>query len=591
MITRSDIYYFFNQECEASLESISKLYKLDISERVKKRKAVEHVHIDPDYNEFKDGFRLRKATAAVNIADFKAGEYLVIHDNIPTFPLSRCILYDFTDDGSMLLGFNGFGNVGAVDNLVKDNSAHDFILDKDSVNLKNIYDRGAFAIREESLNLINLVPKPAFADNREEIETEIDGIVEEYGLKLTGKQREAIVNALLAEDYYLIQGPPGTGKSFVVVFILAVLLMKHKEHVMISGPNHLAINSVLCKQLAAGDGHRDFLSKVGQSFNAVGLDYIDDDGNIRCIKNDEYLDVLSFNECDCSEQGIGVGCTPFHLFTRRAEGVICDTLIIDEAGQMNIGLALMALSCAKKVIFVGDHKQMAPIFAAEDIKDEFKKSIFEHLYRDYNCTTLDTTFRMNGPICDTISSVFYNDVLKSAVSGRRVNFDRNPIDEELKSEHPVVVKNIEHNGTNSSEEEADYIVDSIRKYVLDCGCKCSDIAVIAPFRAQCALIRKKLRKLKNNIPEYSEIVVETVDRMQGQEREIVFVSITSGDLDYMSELANFVFNPNRFNVAISRAKTKLIMVGNISNIRLAIPEFDSEWLRRILDSDKIYNAQ
>ena len=591
MITKRDIYDFFNNECEASLESISKLYALDISERVKKRKAVEYVRIDPDFDEFKDGFTLRKASAPVNISDFKVGEYLVIHDSNPMYPTGKCMLYDYTEEGDMLLGFDRYGRLWDIEEKLKDNPSYEFMLDKAPVNLKNIYDKGAVSIREESMKLINEVPAPTFSGNREEIENEIDRIVGEYQLRLTAKQREAIANALLAEDYYLIQGPPGTGKSFVVVFILTTLLMKHRERVMVSGPNHLAINSVLSKQLAGCDNHRELLGKVGQSFNTAGLDYTDTDGNVRYIENFEYLDVLSYNEYDCSENGVGIGCSPFHLFTRRAEGVICDTLIIDEAGQMNIGLALMAMSCAKKVIFVGDHKQMAPIFASEDIKDEFKKSIFEHLYRDYNCTTLDTTFRMNGPICDTISSVFYNGVLKSAVGDRRVKFERNPADEELKSEHPVVVKNIVHEGTNSSEDEAEYIVDSIWKYVADCGVKPTEIAVIAPFRAQCALIRKNLRKMKDSIPDYRDIVVETVDRMQGQEREIVFISITAGGLDYMSELVNFVFNPNRFNVAISRAKSKLIMVGNIGNIRLAIPNFDSEWLQRILDSEKIFNAQ
>ena len=591
MITKSDLFEFFQNECDASQESIDKLYALDISERVKKRKAVEHVHIDPVFEDSRDGMALRKATAPVNISDFKIGEYLVLHDLNPNFPVSRCQLIEWGDDNEMLLGFGYGSNVGNVDNIARQKPGHDFMLDKDSVNLMNIYREGMLEIEDDDLKLINEVPKPAFSGDREDVEEAVDEICTIFNRKLTARQREAVVNAVLADDYYMIQGPPGTGKSFVIVVILVLLLFFRKERVLVSGPNHLAINNVLSKKLAPNDGHQGLVLKIGQGFNTTGLDYKDKDGNERYVMNAEYANVEAINSYNCEENGIAVGCTPFHMHTKRGRGLDFDTLIIDEAGQMNIGLALMAMSCAKKVIFVGDHKQMAPIFSAEDIKDELRKSIFEHLYRDYNCTTLDTTFRMNAPICDTVSSVFYDSVLKSAVGSQRMQLQRSPQEEELKPEHPVVIKNIIHEGTSSSEEEADYIVDCIRKYILEYGCNPENIAVIAPFRAQCALIRRRLGKLKEEIPEYKKIAVDTVDRMQGQESEIIFISITSGDLEYMSELSHFVFNPNRFNVAISRAKNKLFLVGNIDNIRLAAPGFDSEWLLRILDSDKIYNAR
>lgn len=85
------------------------------------------------------------------------------------------------------------------------------------------------------------------------------------------------------------------------------------------------------------------------------------------------------------------------------------------------------------------------------------------------------------------------------------------------SQAPIVVKDIVHMGTNSSEAEADFCVSAIKEYISQCDVKASDIAVIAPIRAQCALIRKKLRKCKDILPYYADISVDTVDRMQGQE--------------------------------------------------------------------------
>ena len=90
---------------------------------------------------------------------------------------------------------------------------------------------------------------------------------------------------------------------------------------------------------------------------------------------------------------------------------------------------------------------------------------------------------------------------------------------------------------------------------------------------------------------YKSIIVETVDRMQGQEREIVFISLTAGDLGYISELTNFVFNPNRFNVALSRAKNKLIIVGNIDAIKSVANETNCNWLSNLLCSEYVTEVE
>ena len=64
----------------------------------------------------------------------------------------------------------------------------------------------------------------------------------------------------------------------------------------------------------------------------------------------------------------------------------------------------------------------------------------------------------------------------------------------------------------------------------------------------------------------SELVADTVDKMQGQEREVIIYSFTAGDPDYISEMADFLYKPNKLNVAFSRAKSKLIIVGNFDKI-------------------------
>ena len=99
----------------------------------------------------------------------------------------------------------------------------------------------------------------------------------------------------------------------------------------------------------------------------------DEEGNY-LIDNINQLNVNYFNTFD----GIWVlGLTPHSLYTRRAEALKCDTLIVDEAGQMTIPLGLMGMIRADKVIFAGDHKQLPPIISSEEIKEEMTR------YRPY----------------------------------------------------------------------------------------------------------------------------------------------------------------------------------------------------------------
>ena len=593
MINKSNIYSFFIDECEASKKRMVELYALDLEERINKRKAIDHVTVDPDYKESKLGYNIRKVYAPKNISDFKIGEYLVIHRGSPMLYDSSCNLFDILDDGSLLLAFDNFGCVGKIDRMVAENRNQEFILDKNSVDMTRIYETGFTTIKQEHLDIINKIPSPRMAQNRDEIIAEIRDTEKNFDIHLTDNQREAIANAMLSEDYYLIQGPPGTGKSFVIAILLIELLVYKKERVAISGPNHMAINNVLSKLCNVYNAVSGVTLKIGQAFNTTGLCYYDkEEQNVKPITNYERIgDISTINNWQHDLVGIVAGCTPFHMHTSRAGGLKVDTLIIDEAGQMNVGLALMAMSCAKRVIFVGDHKQMSPIFSSEEHPEELKRSIFEHLFRDYNSTTLNTSFRMNAPICNLISEAFYDGALKSANPDKRLSINSVSTSSIFNPNTPIVIKDIDHMGTNSSEEEADFCVSAIKECITQCGVKASDIAVIAPFRAQCALIRKKLRKCKEVLPNYADIIVDTVDRMQGQEAEVIFISLTAGDTEYISELTNFIFNPNRFNVALSRAKNKLIIVGNIEAIKAGVNETNCSWLSNLLSSEYITKAE
>ena len=82
------------------------------------------------------------------------------------------------------------------------------------------------------------------------------------------------------------------------------------------------------------------------------------------------------------------------------------------------------------------------------------------------------------------------------------------------------------------------------------------------------------------------IAADTIDKMQGQEREVIIYSLVSGDMDFMTEMAEFLYNPNKMNVAFSRAKSKLIIVGNIEQIK-KISAVEYPHIKKMIESNRV----
>jgi DNA replication ATP-dependent helicase Dna2 len=112
-----------------------------------------------------------------------------------------------------------------------------------------------------------------------------------------------------------------------------------------------------------------------------------------------------------------------------------------------------------------------------------------------------------------------------------------------------------------SPEEAGIAARLVEELVLRHGMRMEEVAVVSPFRAQNALIEGLLR-------QHARLtLVDTVERIQGQEREVVIVSLTASDPDYLTRRADFFYSLNRINVAISRARAKCIVLGSRSVFR------------------------
>lgn len=587
-ISKKDIEDFFELEAEAAKSSWEATMKLPVKERVRKRKAIEGVLLDKEYGETSEsGYRLIKVTAKVNLADFKEGECLLLHKENSSLGIT-CTLIEFEGDEGIILEV-------FPPNMPSDlDSYYDvpLLLDKDKVDLRNsVYYPFVCNLPANYDDfwkrlILNSCPRPTF-ENAEQCKAWLEETIESFKLSLLPKQEEAILNCMQAKDYYLIQGPPGTGKSFVLGIIMIEELLDLKHNVIVIGPNHMAINNALSQFVKLVPACCGMVAKVGQSYNAPTIKVKCEDEE-RGIANFQRLNVsktLEYNAENNSNWLIGL--TPHCLYTSRARGLECDTLIIDEAGQMTIPLALMGMIKAKKVILAGDHKQLPPIVSSEEVKEELKKSVFQNLICEHNCTMLDTSFRMCEPICRYVSELFYDGNLKAMKSGHgNALICSEPL---YSFDHPVVLQEIDDEGEQVSDKEAEFIANTVAGFVAK-GISAEEIAVLSPFRAQATNIRRAIRKHESLSQEDSaKVMSDTVDKMQGQEREVIIFSLTSGNLQYMAEMAEFLYNPNKLNVAFSRAKSKLIIVGSLSKLsRMPLPDYPH--IQRMLSSKLTYRT-
>lgn len=375
-------------------------------------------------------------------------------------------------------------------------------------------------------------------------------------------QAEAFARAYHTNNYYVIQGPPGTGKTRVLAQ-LAAELARQGQLVMVTSFTHRAINNALRK--IAQDTSFPNVFKVGDPQRAVDLKW--DSGQVHNI---ERFDTLKYADdlIDSREEGLIIGATCFAPRTRRLRGINFDTIIFDEAGQVTLPIAIMAMLAGNRFVFIGDHKQMAPVIVAEHKDEWVTASVFETAFRHSPGTMLDTTYRMNEEINQFPSQRFYNGKLRCAPSaaGRQFQLPKPPsrFQTALSTEHASIFINVPHqrNGMRS-EEEAAVVADLVAE-ALRCGLPPSEMAVISPYRAQGRLIRTTLQKMDIDLPkeEIARIVVDTVERIQGQERQMIIISLATSDPAHASARADFYFQPNRLNVSITRPKTKRIIVGS-----------------------------
>ena len=234
-----------------------------------------------------------------------------------------------------------------------------------------------------------------------------------------------------------------------------------------------------------------------------------------------------------------------------------DVAVIDEASQATIPSVLIPIAKAHRFILAGDHKQLPPTIIS-DRAGALSKTLFEELIRIYpfKSQLLDIQYRMNSLLMKFPNEEFYNNGLKSDSSVDDINIkdildSRQDEDALLFIDTSDIADNRERHLKDSksivNEIEAEIAIRIADDYLND-GVSEEDIGIISPYADQVKIIQ-----------ENTPIEVKTVDGFQGREKEIIIISTVrsnnNGNIGFLSDL-------RRLNVAITRAKRKLIIIGN-----------------------------
>ena len=378
---------------------------------------------------------------------------------------------------------------------------------------------------------------------------EAEGIALREGLNAA--QAEAVGKILAADQVACIQGPPGTGKTRVLALAVR-LLVERGERVLVTSHTHMAINNALNK--IAGQGVR--VAKIGRATQVDGL-------------GPGVTLVDSFAEWHGRPQdgGYVVGATPFATCTYRLENCEFDTVVFDEASQVTLPLALMAMRRGARFVFIGDQKQLPPVLLARSILEDVPGSIFAKLtLHNVDSVMLTDTYRLNQELAAWPSKAFYNNRLRPAGPNRarklalRPRSDGDPYDAVLRDPASLVfIPTLDETARTRNPDDAQ-LVAGLCAAAIEGGLEPGEIGIVTPFRAHGRTVRNALVD-RFGWHTARAIVADTVERMQGQERELIVLSLAAGDLRFLSMVAEFFFQPERLNVSVTRAMTKLVIVG------------------------------
>ncbi|OBJ89014.1 TM0106 family RecB-like putative nuclease [Mycobacterium asiaticum] len=351
----------------------------------------------------------------------------------------------------------------------------------------------------------------------------------------------------LDSSYLAVHGPPGTGKTHTAARVINRLVTTHSWRVGVVAQSHAVVENVLGCVIEAGLDPAVVAKKGG------------DQATVRW----QQIDHTAYPAFIAGHAGCVIGGTAWDFANgARVPPSSLDLLVIDEAGQFCLANTIAVAPAARNLLLLGDPQQLPQVSQGThpepvDISALAWLVDGHRTLPDERGYFLDRSYRMHPDVCAAVSALSYEGRLHSHAAQTAARH--------LAGYQPgVQVLSVRHQSNSiESPEEAAAIAAEIER-ILDCPwtdengtrpLKTSDVMVLAPYNAQVKRIRDELSSANLN-----GVRVGTVDKFQGGQAPVVFISMTASSIEDVPRGISFLLNRNRLNVAISRAQYAAVIV-------------------------------
>ena len=413
--------------------------------------------------------------------------------------------------------------------------------------------------------------------------------------RLNTEQEAALEQTERADDLMLVHGPPGTGKTTVLVELIRRAAARG-EKVLAAAPSNLAVDNLVERLVAAGIdavrvGHparvlpaviEHTLDQKTQAHPQarIAAELVEEALRLRADSRKrkqrrgpgrfseararerearqllaEARELEDRAELSVLEKAQVVLATLTGVESRALEGRRFAIAVVDEATQAVEPAAYLALLRADRVVLAGDHLQLPPTVLAPDAQ-QLSLSLFERLARAQPgaMSTLLEQHRMNEQIMRYPSDALYGGKLRAHPAVAHHAIDGSPLELIDTAGRGFEEETPQESDSKLNEGEAELVAAEVRKLLAMLPPR--DIAVISPYDAQ-------VQELRQLLQDVEELEIDTVDGFQGREKEAVVVSLVrsnpAGELGFVADI-------RRINVALTRARKKLIVVGDSATI-------------------------
>ena len=419
---------------------------------------------------------------------------------------------------------------------------------------------------------------------------------------LNPTQERAVNEVLWAKDVAVVHGPPGTGKTTTLVEAINETLMKESQ-VLVCAQSNMALDWISEQLVDRGINVLRIGNPTRVNDKMLGFTYerrfeshpdypqlwairkaIRELRNHRKRGDERFHQKFEHLKARATELEIRINSNLFDearvvastlvgSANRVLEGMKFGTLFIDEAAQALEAACWIPMRRVTRVVLAGDHCQLPPMVKSiAALKAGLGKSLMERIveHKPDVVTLLKIQYRMNEKIMKFSSDWFYHGEVESAPQTRNRGIldldepiewrDSKVDDEEGDSGESFVGESF----GRINKAEAQLTLDTLEDYFKKIGKQRIldehiDVGVISPYRAQVQYLRRLIRKRESFKPYRHSISVNTVDGFQGQERDIILISLVrsndQGQIGFLNDL-------RRMNVAITRARMKLIILGD-----------------------------